>query len=155
MLSRKSKYGLIACVHLARHYGEGNRLIETIASEERLPRKFLEAILLELRNARLLQSKKGKGGGYTLANSPSTITVGKIVRVLDGPLAPIRCARASNPIPCEECRDPDNCGVRAVMRDAREALALVLDRTTLAQVVQREASMKLGRSGKAPIDYEI
>lgn len=147
MMTRKSKYGLMACVNLARHHGEGPRLIESIAEEEQLPRKFLEAILLELKNARLLGSKKGRGGGYFLAKPPEQIAVGKIVRILDGPLAPIPCARASNPVPCEECRDPENCGVRSVMRAAREALADVLDNTSLKQVVEMEPSAQARDGG--------
>jgi len=153
MMTRKSKYGLLACVNLARHHGKGPRLIESIAEEERLPRKFLEAILLELKNARILNSKKGKGGGYFLGKPPEEIAVGKIVRTLDGPLAPIPCARASSPIPCEECKDPDTCGVRAVMRSAREALADVLDNTTLAQVVEMESSEASSR--EAVLNYVI
>lgn len=154
MLSRKSKYGLMASVHLARHYGTGPRLIESIAAEERLPRKFLEAILLELKNARLLDSKKGKGGGYYLAKPPGEITVGAIVRVLDGPLAPIPCARASNVEPCEECENPEICGVRSVMRAARDALADVLDNTSLKQVLDQEKALAASK-GLIDFTYEI
>lgn len=91
MLSKKAKYGLKAMILLAQHYDQGPLLISEIAQKEAIPKKFLELILLELKKHGLLHSKKGKGGGYTLAKSPDTIKMGNIVRTLDGPLAPLPC----------------------------------------------------------------
>lgn len=147
MLSRKAKYALIACQHLAEYYQRGPRLIMDIAKAEELPKKFLELILLDLKNAGHLESKKGKGGGYMLARAPSEITVGAIVRTIDGPLAPFRCASATAPLPCEECTDPETCGIRSVMRDARDALSDVLDRLTLADVLKRRDQLRQDKQG--------
>ena len=91
MLSRKSKYALKAMVVLAKEHGQGPILIADIARRERIPRKFLETILLELRNRGVLQSRKGKGGGYFLSRSPRKVTLGEILRDIEGPLAPISC----------------------------------------------------------------
>src|SRR5690349_13167166 len=90
-LSRKARYALRALYALAAGEGGGPVLIADLAEREHIPRKFLEAILLELKNAGILQSKKGKGGGYTLGKRPDEITVGQVIRVIDGPLAPIPC----------------------------------------------------------------
>jgi len=137
MLSSKAKYGLKAMVHLARRQGEGSILIADIAAQERIPRKFLDAILLELKTRGFLSSKKGKGGGYCLAKSASTIPVGDIVRVLDGPLAPVPCVSASAYRRCDDCVDESACSVRAVMQDVRDAVARILDNTTLADMAMR------------------
>ena len=89
MLSRKSKYGLKALLVLARAAGRGPVLVAQLADLEAIPKKFLEAILLELKRQRLVESKKGKGGGYLLRRRPSEITFGEVIRVLDGPLAAV------------------------------------------------------------------
>ena len=134
MLSSKAKYGLKAMVYLARHEGQGPSLIADVAEAERIPKKFLDAILLEMKNQGLLSSKKGKGGGYVLARPAERITVGDIVRILDGPLAPIPCVSRTAYRPCEDCADETACTVRAVMQDVRDAIAAILDNTTLADM---------------------
>lgn len=134
MLSNKAKYGLKAMVYLARHEGQGPVLIADIAEAERIPRKFLDAILLEMKNTGLLSSKKGKGGGYTLARPAARIMVGDIVRVLDGPLAPVPCVSRTAYRRCEDCVDETTCAIRAVMQDVRDAIAAILDNTTLAEM---------------------
>ena len=146
MLSRKAKYALIACVNLARHFDRGSRLIADLVEEERLPRKFVEAILLELKNAGILDSKKGKGGGYQLARSPSHIMIGEIVRTIDGPIAPFRCASVTAPVMCEECKSPATCGIREVMREVRDAQSAVIDNTSLLEVVEREERLTAERT---------
>ncbi len=110
--------------------------IKDIARQERIPTKFLEQILLTLKNAGLLQSRAGIGGGYHLARHPNEITLGQIVRVLDGPLAPIRCVSKSAYESCA-CPDEEACGLRLVMLDVRNAIADILDHTTLADVAKR------------------
>jgi Rrf2 family protein len=137
MLSSKAKYGLKAMVHLARRQGEGAILIADIAERERIPRKFLDAILLELKTRGFLASKKGKGGGYALAKPAASIAVGDIVRVLDGPLAPVPCVSRTAYRRCEDCADETVCAVRAVMQDVRDAIAHILDNTTLEQMAVR------------------
>jgi Rrf2 family protein len=116
MLSKKSKYALKAMMVLAKEYGQGPVLISDLAQREGIPRKFLELILLELKNQGLLQSKKGKGGGYFLRREPHLISVGHIVRVLDGPIAPLPCVSKTAYMRCRECRDERSCGIRIVMK---------------------------------------
>ena len=147
MLSRKAKYALKAMRALATRYGEGPILISEIAAPDRLPRKFLEMILLELKNQGLLQSKKGKGGGYSLAKPPDMITVGQLVRIIDGPIAPLPCVSRTAYQRCEECVDERTCGIRIVMKDVREATARILDSTTLADMIRRAEAVRTGKEG--------
>lgn len=140
MLSSKAKYGLKAMVHLARREGEGPILIADIAESERIPRKFLDAILLELKTRGFLISKKGKGGGYALAQPAKSIAVGDVIRVLDGPLAPVPCVSRVAYRRCEDCADEASCSVRAVMQDVRDALAQILDNTSLQDMAQRRSA---------------
>ena len=137
MLSMKAKYGLRALLYLARHEGEGLVLISDLAEKENIPKKFLELILLDLKNHGILQSKKGKGGGYSLGRKPAAIKLGRVIRLLDGPLAPLPCVSQTAYVPCDECEDEKTCGIRLVMRDVRDAIANILDNTTLADVLQR------------------
>jgi Rrf2 family protein len=139
MLSSKAKYGLKAMVHLARREGEGTILIADIAEAERIPRKFLDAILLELKTRGFLVSKKGKGGGYALAQPAKSIAVGDVIRVLDGPLAPVPCVSRVAYRRCDDCADEASCSVRAVMQDVRDALAQILDNTSLQDMAQKRA----------------
>jgi len=136
MLSKRAKYALKALIALASEPpGEPVR-ISDIARRERIPQKFLELILLDLRNKGILQSKKGKGGGYFLARQPKAIYVGQLIRQFDGPLAPVPCASQTAYVRCADCRDEAGCGVRWVMREVRDATARILDRTTLAEMVK-------------------
>ncbi len=133
MLSNKSKYALRAMLMLAEPaHANQYLLISDIAQRESIPRKFLEAILVDLRNEGLLHSRRGKLGGYRLARAPENISVGDIVRVLDGPLAPIRCASRTQFSPCDDCTDASACRVRSIMLQVRDAIADVLDNYTLA-----------------------
>lgn len=133
MLTAKGKYGLKALVFLSQVPPGELALVADVAEANNIPKKFLDAILGDLRNAGLVMSRKGKGGGYRLARPPEQITVGAIVRVLDGPLAPIACASHTRYQPCEDC-DVATCQVRHMMVDVRNAIAAVLDKTTLAQM---------------------
>ena len=131
-LSRRCKYAFRALYHLTREYQQGPVLIATLAREEQIPRKFLEAILLQLKAAGILDSRKGRRGGYFLRLSPEQVTMGKVVRLLDGPLAPLPCASETALRPCAECRDPKTCQTRIIMRRVRDSISNVLDNTTLA-----------------------
>ncbi len=133
MLTAKGKYGLKALVYLAQMPPGELALVADVAEANNIPKKFLDAILGDLRNAGLVMSRKGKGGGYRLAKTPDQITVGAIVRVLDGPLAPIACASHTRYQPCDDC-DVATCQVRHMMVDVRNAIAGVLDKTTLAEM---------------------
>lgn len=137
MLSKKCKYALQALEFLAGESYQEPVLVSEIASAKSIPKKFLELILLDLKNHGVVQSKKGKGGGYFLGKPPEQISIGHIVRIIDGPLAPIPCVSQMAYAKCEECRDEATCGIRSVMKDARDAMASVLDQATLADVLNR------------------
>ncbi len=152
MLSQKAKYGIHALLYLCRQ-GEGKPvLIREIAEKERLPRKFLEVILLELKSAGILHSRPGRGGGYTLNRAPKTITLGRVLRLIDGPLAPIPCVSQTAYAPCKDCADEKTCAIRAVMKQVRDATAKVLDETTLADLLEQQD--RLSRTFAA-LDFTI
>ena len=133
MLSKKAKYALRALSVLTRAYPErvpAGRL----AREAAVPGKFLESILVELRNARVVASTRGTVGGHALARPAEALMVGDIVRILDGPIAPIRCASVTAFQPCADCADPDRCALRRLMGDVREAMSAVIDRRSLRQL---------------------
>jgi Rrf2 family protein len=152
-MSRKARYALRALYALAADEARGPVLIADLAERERIPRKFLEAILLELKNAGVLKSKKGKGGGYSLARASQQITMGQVIRIIDGPLAPIPCASERAFVKCEECVDEATCGTRQVMKKVRDAIAAILDGTTLADVQTQIARARL--SAGTPLTYSI
>lgn len=147
MISKKTKYALKAMLYLAREQDKGPILIADLARDERIPKKFLELILLALKNAGVLQSKKGKGGGYYLAQSPREISMGRIIRILEGPLAPVQCVSETSYSRCEECDDEWSCGIRLVMKDVRDAMATILDGATLADVLERVEREKQKKDG--------
>ncbi len=138
-LSKRGEYGLRAMIALAAPSPGGEApvvQIREIAEREQIPAKFLEQILLSLKNAGLLHSKMGVGGGYHLAKPAKDISLGQIVRVLDGPLAPVKCVSQMAYEPCG-CPDEETCGLRLVMGDVRNAISSLLDGTSLADVARR------------------
>jgi len=137
MLTSKGKYGLKALIHLAKAPVGENLQVADIAAQNNISKKFLDAILLDLRHAGFLRSRKGPGGGYSLARPANEIFIGAIVRALDGPLAPIACASRTAYEPCGDCVNTELCGVRLIMTDVRDAMANILDRTSLAALVER------------------
>jgi Rrf2 family protein len=144
-LSKRGEYGLRAMIRLAEPTEKSSApqmmQIKDISQREQISPKFLEQILLTLKNAGMLHSKMGVGGGYYLARSASEITLGQIFRVLDGPVAPIRCVSQMAYEPCG-CPDEETCGLRLAMGDVRNAIANILDNTTLADVVQRQSKVR-------------
>ncbi|MBL8977324.1 MAG: Rrf2 family transcriptional regulator [Gemmatimonadetes bacterium] len=148
MLSKKSKYAIKALLGLAEHGSDEPMRIADLARQESLPQKFLELILLDLRNAGVVQSRKGKGGGYLLARPAERIMLGQVVRLFDGPLAPVPCASQTAYVPCADCADEATCGVRLAMKEVRDATARILDQTSLAAVRRKQAAAarKGGRS---------
>ncbi|MBJ6723714.1 RrF2 family transcriptional regulator [Geomesophilobacter sediminis] len=147
MISKKTKYGLKALIYLAKHYEEGPILIADLAREEAIPKKFLEAILLALKNNGILHSKKGKGGGYYLGRPPKAITFGQAIRVMEGPLAPVPCVSETSYAKCTECGSEETCGIRAVMKEVRDAMANILDNTTLADVLEKIENAEEAQKG--------
>jgi Rrf2 family protein len=139
-LSKRGEYGLRAMIILADMPDPNGPYpmvqIKEISKRDKIPAKFLEQILLTLKNAGLIHSKMGVGGGYYLARPSSEITLGHIIRVLDGPLAPINCVSQMAYEPCG-CPDENTCGLRMVMGDVRNAISDILDKTTLADVTAR------------------
>jgi Rrf2 family protein len=137
MLSKKAKYAIKALLALADQGGEEPMRIADLARAEQIPPKFLELILLGLKNQGLLRSRKGKGGGYLLARDPSDIYLGQIVRMFDGPLAPVPCASQTAYMRCTDCRNEAVCGVHLAMKEVRDATARILDGTSLQSLLSR------------------
>ena len=138
MLSKKAKYAIKALVFLGKNKEEGRVLISDIAEKERIPKKFLEQILLELRKHAILQSRRGKEGGYLLAKSPLEINMGQVIRIVDGPLAMIPCVSHLFYEKCEECVDEETCTIRNVLKKVRDTTAGILDNTTLQDLISGE-----------------
>lgn len=145
MLSMKAKYALKALVALGKN--DGNRMhVKAIAEIANIPHKFLEAILVELKGHGFVMSSRGATGGYVLAVDSNEIRVGDVIRVVDGPLAPIRCASMTAYEPCEDCVNEEQCSLHSVMMEARHALSQVLDKQTIFDLVRFE--MKKGKAAK-------
>lgn len=144
-LSKRGEYGLRAMITLAESTASGGApsmmQIKEISQREQISPKFLEQILLTLKNAGLLHSKMGVGGGYYLARPANEITLGQIFRVLDGPIAPIKCVSQMAYEPCD-CPDEQTCGLRLAMSDVRNAIANILDNTSLADITERQKALR-------------
>ena len=143
MLSKKTKYAINALVYLARVKDEeGPVQISKIAESENIPRKFLEAILLDLKHAGILNSRKGKTGGYYLQKSAEDINMAEVMRLFDGPIALLPCVAHLYYERCEECVDEATCGIRDVFSDVRNETVNILKKATLAEIVKRSESLK-------------
>ena len=142
MLSKKSKYAINALVALARNFEKGPLLIATISAEEHIPKKFLEAILLGMKNNGILGSKKGAGGGYFMIKKPSEIMLSSIIRQTDGPIALTTCSSLNFYQKCEECKDESTCGLRDVAIELRDATLKILMNTSIADILLREKRLK-------------
>lgn len=136
MLTKKAKYGLKAMIALAALPPGDMAFSAEIALAERIPKKFLDAILLELRRHGLVKSRKGPSGGYALARPADEISIGSCVRLLDGPLAPIGCASRTAFTPCVDCDDISGCLIRKAMTEVRDAVSDILDARTLADLAK-------------------
>jgi Rrf2 family protein len=134
-LSKRSEYGLKALIELAASYGQGVVQVAQIAQKHHISAKFLELILLDLRHAGVVHSRQGVHGGYYLAAPPEQITIGQVVRILDGTIAPIRCVSKMSYERCT-CPDEARCELRLIMLKVRNAIADILDNISLADVVQ-------------------
>ena len=151
-LTKRGEYALRALIDLgiAQSIGRGMLQIGELARHENIPIKFLEQILVTLKEAGYLESKRGKQGGYLLAKPLDKITIGEVVRLLDGPLAPIPCVSQNFYARCS-CPDETHCGLRMLMLDVRNAIADILDRYTLAQTV--EVTLRRLRRDRLPLPF--
>ena len=148
MLTAKGKYSLKALAHLAKLKPGATTQAIDIAEANNIPKKFLDAILGELRNAGIVHSRKGPGGGYRLARPPGEIKIGHVIRTIDGPLAPIACASRTAYQPCADCRDVKTCAVRLLMTKVRDAMSDVLDEVSLADMVARRGGGRAASHAK-------
>ena len=140
MLSSKAQYAFRALTYLVHQYNKGPVLISEIAESKKIPLKFLENILLQLKKADILDSKKGKGGGYFLKNHPSQTTVANVVRIVNGPISMLPCVSLYFYQKCENC-DEQNCGLHGIMEDVRDATLGVLEHRTLQDLAQGAESL--------------
>lgn len=141
MLTKKTKYAIKALTLLAKNKPNSPMHIVDIAERERIPRKYLEAILGELRNAGLLYSKKGSGGGYVLGKRPEDIFLVQILRLTDGPIAMVPCASLNYYHPCEECLDEATCGIRVTFIRIRDASLKILSEISIADLIEKEKTL--------------
>ena len=141
VLSQRTRYAIRALLHLADRYGQGPIQLGEIAQKQRIPAKFLTVILSEMRRAGLVETLRGKEGGYWLARPPEAITYGEIVRLTRGSLALLPCAARLNYTPCENCIDETECRLRAVMLSVRDETAKILDAVALSDTVTVDEAM--------------
>lgn len=153
MISKKTIYAFKALIHLAGTPSGQPVLIADLAKGENIPKKFLEFILLTMRKGGLLNSRIGKGGGYSLALPANKITIGAVVRILEGDIAPVQCLSVTNYARCEECQDETTCGIRLTMADVNVALASVMDGLTLADMIERSEIQR--NKMKNIVDFSI
>ncbi len=153
-LTKRGEYALRALIDFGIAYELGRPLIKIgeLVQKENLPVKFLEQILMQLREAGFIDAKRGKGGGYSLARPPKEIRFGEVIRLIDGPLAPVACCSQTAYERCT-CPDEEHCGLRMLMLDVRNAIARILDRYFLSDVV--DITLRKMRRDKVPIPFEI
>lgn len=135
MISQKAKYAFRALFELARQGKERPLLISEIALRRNIPKKFLEQILLDLKRHGIVHSRRGKHGGYNLLKEPSEVTITQVMRIVDGPIAPLPCLSRTAYRRCEDCSDEAACDVRRIFAKAFQASSDILDRTTLADIL--------------------
>ena len=146
-LSRRSEYGLRALIDLVRHQDDGPVALAALAERDRLPTKFLEQIMSSLKHAGIVRSTLGAHGGYALAVDPGTVSVGRVIRLLDGALAPLACVSLRYYEPCS-CVDETICPLRDVMLDVRDAMLEILDQETLADLAARPGRASIDPRGR-------
>jgi Rrf2 family protein len=142
MITKKAKYAIKALIYLSKKKKGEHALISEISEEEKIPKKFLEAILLDLRKAGFLGSKKGKGGGYYLIKAPEDISMAEVLRLFEGAIALIPCVAHKYYEPCEECIDEQTCPIREVFSIIREQTVATLKENSFAEMVEKEKKLK-------------
>lgn len=141
MLSKKAQYSILALVRLAKDYESGPVLIDSISQSERIPKKFLESILFDLKQLGILGSKKGKGGGYFLIKDPKEVSLADIIRHIDGAIALIPCVTYKYYQPCQHCKDEVTCGIRSIIKDIRDETVNLLKNISLHDILTREEKL--------------
>ena len=136
MLTQKTRYAMLALVKLAREYGKGTLMINEIAESEKIPKRFLESILLQFKNNGYLGSKLGKNGGYFLVKKPEEISLIEIVRLSEGSIALLRCTSVKYYEPCDHCKDELTCSIRGTFKEIRDFTFNKLEKTSLAMLAQ-------------------
>lgn len=149
MLSQKTRYALRALLHIVEHGDDRAIQIGEIAEAQQVPRKYLELIMLELKKAGLLKSRRGPGGGYALAKQPAKISFAEVLRIMDGPIALVPCASLNFYRRCDDCHDEASCAIRRVMSAVRDAAVRILDGATLADAANMEMGALLREPEKA------
>lgn len=134
MLSKKSQYAFKALIYLAEKYDRGPVLISEISKKKKIPLKFLENILLELKNADILESKKGKGGGYFLKQRPDKVKVATVIRLVNGPIAMLPCVSLYFYERCKNCNEK-HCGLHDMMIEVRDATLNIVENRTLKDLL--------------------
>lgn len=142
MISQKAKYALRALVALAKEEPGASLLISEIAESQNIPKKFLEQILLDLKHHGIVMSRRGKAGGYLLLKQPSDITFGEVLRIIDGPIAPLPCLSKMAYRRCEDCASEESCEIRRVFAQVAAATRNVLDKTSVADAVETDVTKK-------------
>jgi Rrf2 family protein len=141
VLSKKTKYAINALVYIAKNIDAQPISVSKISEGQNIPLKFLESILTELKNARILKSTKGKYGGYTLNGTPESIHMAKVMRILEGAIALLPCVTYEFYERCEECVDEETCGIRQIVMEVRNETVKRLKAATLADIINREKEL--------------
>lgn len=142
MLSKKTKYAINALVYLAKKPAKEPVLISEIAEQEHIPKKFLETILLDMKNAGILNSKKGKGGGYYLIKHPADVNLAEVIRYFDGAIGLLPCVTHKYYEKCDECKDEKTCGIRMAFLAIRNETVEMLKKDTLEKLIKNEEKLK-------------
>lgn len=151
-LSKKAEYALRALSRLGAPGAPAQMSIQELADQEKIPKKFLEQVLLALKNAGILHSNRGKAGGYSLQRPAREVTLGAILRAVDGPVMPLPCMNESSPVTCPECSARAHCWLRAVMSEVHQEVSTVMERVNLTALCRRAAQSR--RSAPIPM-YHI
>jgi Rrf2 family protein len=145
-LSKKAKYAIRALVALSGEYGKGPVLIANLARNGAIPKKFLELILLELKNKGFLGSKKGKGGGYFLKKPPRSISIGDVILAIEGYKNPVQCLSETRQKHCDGCEDEDSCCIKLIMQEVSDSIVTILKRESLEDIARKEDQLKQAKA---------
>jgi Rrf2 family protein len=151
-LSLRGEYALRALVVLGLNYGPEVVRIQTISTQQNIPKRFLEQILNDLKSAGIVESRRGMAGGYRLSKTPDKINLAQVIRHIEGPLAPVRCVSEKFYSKCS-CPDEEKCGIRSIMKDVREAIVNILEQVTVAELCKRVKTLQGNKDN--PLDYII